>query len=445
MCIKTIGDKIERYPPTSFQELSEYEWESIVRIKCQTKTGVKNNVNRGTMNKSQRYRLPAICDAVIKDIEDKNPHLRSSKVIDELIWKDCVEAQFPREGISRPMILFLPWPKLVENISLVASNLLELLKEPHDKSDMVELPKRTARLKKYIKHLCNTPMCVPLLSQSKSGQSLSKFIKQSRKICPAGCNPADYNVPDFFPDVWSEYTVSCHPHNHMSESTQRASPLAIMDGLLQGWKEIASARGVQIKEASKNNGSPQTSFIACSGRSEKTSVEQHQQDIAAAQKCNQWRELHAILVKRKVKVSACNGARIKNMIKKDEASKQTIAKTRTKTYLHRRDQEKLFKPDSSKLKDMRKDFKDAAKVKKGMSLKTKEKVSAFGEAVASVKAGSKQITKFDSNSSNRGLKRGNKLIFGNGQSKREISMSGGKKMKLPRSALKSKTIKRKPH
>jgi len=441
MCVKVIGTKIDKIDPILLQALSEYEWESVVRFKCETISKSKSNASKRKM--SGNYgKLPAINEKVVKEIEEKNPHLRSSKVVDELIWQDCVEYHFARDGNSRPTILYLPWPKLVETYEKLGIAMLDLLKKPCT-SKAEDSLNRTRKLEKCITRLYIAPMCVPLLAQSRIGKNVADFVKQSRKIFPKGKNLEDCEVPDHFPSLCSERwplqpnVIALHSDRHSAtqKSSELSSSLAALEKLLLGWKGMAKKAGIKMKNSSENQ-RPQDLSNSCTGQDSVTSGKQHKQDIADAQKCNEWRELHVLLLKRKQIMTASNSARYKKILDNECSNKLTTAKTSTKKKTGWDRGQIPPRVSGSKLKDMRQGLKDANRVMKSMGTRglTKE-TSAFGAAVASVKINKNKKPQWDGQT--RGLKRGSGLIFGNGVSKRDIAMTGGRKLKLPRSSKNS--------
>lgn len=438
MCIKVIANKIDKIEPILLQALSEYEWESIVRFKCETISKSKSNASKRKMN-GNHGRLPAINDKVVKEIEERNPHLRSSKVVDELIWQDCVEYHFARDGNSRPTILYLPWPKLVETYEKLGITMVNLLKKPcTSKAD--DSLNRTRKLEKCITRLSMAPMCVPLLKASRIGKNVTEFVKLSRKIFPKGKNLEDCEIPDHFPSLCSgrwplhPNVIALHSDRHgaTQKSSELSSSLAALEKLLLGWKSMAKKAGMIMKNSSEKQ-RPQDLSNCCTGQDSVTSEKQHTQDIADAQKCNEWRELHVLLLKRKQIMIASNSARYKKNLDNECSNKLTTAKTSTKKKTGwDKGQNMPSRVGGSKLKDMRQGLKDANRVMKSMGTRgvTKE-TSAFGAAVAGVKINKNKKPQWDGQT--RGLKRGSGLIFGNGVSKRDIAMTGGRKLKLPRS------------
>jgi len=438
LCIKVIAEKIDKINAVRLGVLSEYEWESIVKYKCQmmSKASGKGNATR----KSQLSKLPAISERVVKEIEGKNPHLRSSKVVDELIWKDCADYLFPRDGISRPIILYLPWPNLVENYKKIGIILLGLLKKPCD-GEANDSLKRTKKLENCIKMLRDAPMCVPLLSQSGVGKSVGKFVRSSRKIFQKGMSLEECEVPDYFPKLccarWPPQRAVNYHHSDRHSSSQKdlnlSTSLAVLENLLLGWKSVAQEKGVKINETQRSR-DPSNQYT---GRANTTSERQHERDIENAQKCTEWRKLHAILIKRKEKMTVTNSARYKKNRDLECSNKLTTAKTNTKKRSAGWDKgQNTSSGGGSKLKEMRQGLKDANKVMKSMATSgVKHETSAFGAAVAGSKINKNKKPQWDGQA--RGLKRSSNLIFGNGISKRDITLGGGKKLKLPRTSRNS--------
>jgi len=441
ICMKVIAVKIDKIDAVRLREITEYEWETIVKFKCQMMSGSKSSSKSIAPSKKKFGKIPAINELVITEIEGKNPHLRSSKVVDELIWKDCVNYHFPKDGSSRPTILYLPWPTLVENYKKVGITLLSLLKKPDPSSGEAENSlKRTKKLEKCIHMLRDAPMCLKLLSQSGIGKSVKKFIKLSRKIFPKGRSLEDCEVPDFFPALCSaRWPSQCAVNQHFSDrhsstlkSMEQSTSLVVLEKLVLGWKAVASEEGAEMNENFEKKSSHSNQYT---GRSDLISEKQHERDITNAQKCTEWRKLFVMLSKRKVKMTASNAVRLKRNVDNEWSSKLTTARTSTKTKSVSMNRN-TSSSSGSKLRDMRQGLKDANKIMKSMATsRPMAEASAFGAAVAGAKVDQKKKPQWDGQS--RGLKRGSNLIFGNGISKRDIALGGGKKLKLPRSSRNS--------
>lgn len=277
--------------------------------------------------------------------------------------------------------------------------------------------------------LREAPMCVSLLSQSGIGKSVAKFIKMSRKIFSKGKKLEDCEVPDFFPVLCApRWPCERNSSTHM-KTTEQSTSLGVLENLLLGWKTIASEEGAEMKENFEKRRSHELSN-QYTGRSDLISEKQHERDIQCAQKCTEWRELHAILSKRKAKMIASNAVRLKRKVDNVWASKLSTVKTSTKK---KTKSCKSMSPGSgTKLQSMRQNLKDANKIMKSMGTgKAKAESSVFGAAVAGAKVGKTKKHQWDGQS--RGLKPRSNLIFGNGVNKRDINMGGGKKLGLPRS------------
>lgn len=438
LCIAAVASKIERYPPEALGMLSETEWEAIVRLR-HSKTAPRQQHQRQFLGIDGKGRMmPAIGDKVMKSIEDANPHLAQSEIADKLVWKDCVNSRFKAGGPSRPLALSFPWPVLVKRLKTSGADLLGLLQIPKlDTSDADEkyveniCQQRFQVLNRCISIMSESPMSVALLTASGVGKSVSKFIKGCSKSAGSRCDDAP---PQFFVDVWTARPVPTVPNVPSSSKTGpvELSPLTQLEMLLQGWKQVASADGVQV--AKKGGSAPIRSASDCSGRGKKTSEEQHREDMQTLQSCSSWRELHAALVLREAKMVASHGARMRQIRENLQTDRPKIGRVTHRNAGRRARREAILDGSrgmralatasratssstcgSSKLQQLRKESAIAtSRQKAGLNKVTK---SSFGFSIANATSSSRTAAKRSAT-----------------VKPKEVALGGGKRMKVPQNA-----------
>lgn len=439
LCIAAVTSKIERYPPEALGMLYETEWEAIVRLR-HSRTAPRQQQQRqcGGIDGKGRM-MPAIGDKVMKSIEDANPHLAQSEIADKLVWKDCVNSRFKAGGPSRPLALSFPWPVLVERLKTSGADLLGLLQLPkHDSSDADEKYVENIRQQRFqvlnrcISIMSESPMSVALLTASGVGKAVSKFIKGCSKSAGSRCDDAP--SPPYFVDVWTARLVPTLPNVTSTPKKEpvKLSPLTQLEMLLQGWKQVASADGVQV--AKKGASAPIRSASDCSGRGKKTTEEQHREDMRTLQSCSSWRELHAALVLREAKMVASHGARMRQTRENLQTDRPKIGRVTHRNAGRCARREAILDGSrgmralatasratssstcgSSKLQQLRKESAIAtSRQKAGLSKVTK---SSFGFSIANA-----------TSSSRTAVKRSATI------KPKEVALGGGKRMKVPQKA-----------
>ncbi len=298
LCRMVIAKNLERYPPTTFEPLLESEWESVIRLRYKMTT--PRRVASSSANAlSGGRKNPAVNDKVMSQIEECNPHLSTSTVTDDLVWKDCTNHRFKRGGQSRPPLLDLPWPLQVKRVKKLATELQLVFKEPEGDFNCDETEQqRTLRLKSMIQALIGVPMNVPLLSETGVGKIMKKCIKECKKRKELG-------VPEWFPDVFCiepPYAVSGN------------SLLLCMQNILESWKQMASGTGSE----------------ACTNRGRNTSEDQHLQDFNNAQMATSWRILFGILMQREQNIIKTKGAKMRKIRDNLESDRPKMKGTMTK-------------------------------------------------------------------------------------------------------------------
>lgn len=299
LCRKIIAKNLERYPPASFGSLAEAEWDAVIRLKYKM-TAPRILASHSATSLSGGRKNPAVNDKVMTQIEGSNPHLSTSNVTDELVWKDCTNHRFKRGGPSRPPLLELPWPLQVKKVKKIAAELQLIFTEPvgNDVSADETEQQRTLRLKSLVQALMNTPMNVPLLSETGVGKTVKKCIKDCKKR-------EEHGVPEWYPDVH----CASHPY-----AIANSSLLSSMKKLLEGWKQMAGATGAG----------------ACTSRGRNTSEDQHLQDYNSAQNCASWRSLFGILLQREQNIIKTKGAKMRKIRDDLESDRPKMKGTATK-------------------------------------------------------------------------------------------------------------------
>mmetsp|Transcript_31805 Transcript_31805/g.46867 ORF Transcript_31805/g.46867 Transcript_31805/m.46867 type:complete len:537 (-) Transcript_31805:59-1669(-) len=324
LCLTLISCKLERFPPAAFCSLSEDEWDCVITLR-HTNTAPKNKVapsstasssssnnskpnNKGGHDGSGRL-LPAINYKVIQAIEEENPHLSRSNISDTLIWKDNVECFFKANSdVLRPPALRLPYPLLVQNIVDAGEELntcyMDITDTVVDEDDVdvdefAIIRGFEARMNSIYNTMCEAPMSVGLLNESKVGKTVTKFIKSCAKRERSGdmTNIERWMVSDV---------------------------MGKFEGLLSHWMELASQNGVVVKKSryAQSNGGG----MDCSGRGKQTTDEQHYYDMRVLPKCTSWRKLFKALLKRKEMQREAFGESLR---KKREMREDTRAKIKS--------------------------------------------------------------------------------------------------------------------
>ncbi len=430
-CRKTIASNIDRYPVESIGALPEMEWEAIVQLKYEmTAPKVQVQKVKGSYLLSDGRKFPLFTDKFMKEVEEKNAHLRSSSITDELVWKDCVDFKFRVGGTSRPAMFREPWNMQVEKLKSIGKRMEGL--SPHDGDTDVSISSSSSsqqglscerKIKIIAKELQDMPMSVPLLSESGVGKSLKKLIKKLRKF--------------------HESAGSDDERNFLKLSTQ-------LESLLQGWMDMASANGVNMTSSSKasNQGSAvsKQNLSSVSGQSRHTSNEQHTKDIHLIQKCTQWRDLFEALAQREKTLIKHHGAKMRMIRNNLEVGRPKIvtAKTKNKGITKVIKEQGGIKVHGSnhpkKLGKLRQEFKEHNdKIKGGKAYisisptpSCTSQRSSFGSSVSSAMSRGKKKSSTLSINSNKRSRLADTVTNNNTMAKRQVTLGDGKVMKLPK-------------
>ena len=252
-------------------------------------------------------------------------------------------------------------------------------------------------------------MNVPLLVASGIGKALKKLIKKLRGF------------------------------DQSTDEINFSFPIAQLETLLEDWKQMASANGVDMSRSNDNrkNG-PSPSAL---GRDRNTSPEQHAEDIKSLQQSAQWRDLYRTLVARKQKVIESHGAKMRKIRQNLDKGRPKISSASTRIQRGRR---MMLNPGggiqyegtavSNKLGKLKQDFKNHATMIKGGKAAINARTSAspgkiqkasFGSSVArGTKKRGIEATQFPNKQPRR--------TSPTGTVKRQVALSNGKQMKLPR-------------
>jgi hypothetical protein len=466
-CREIIADNINRYPIEFIGSLPEMEWESIVQLKY-NKTAPKKNIvtvsvlplplssSRSSNLLSDGRKFPLFNAKFIQDIEERHGHLSTSHIIDELVWKDCVDFKFKRDGPSRPFVFREPWGLQVQRLQGVIDSMEAFHCDLPNKNtnngyinsnsnssnssnsssaeDKVTLStisqqqqqQQQQLVKKLYNELKDAPMNVPLLSKTGIGKALKKFIKKLRR------------------NQDQQQQQSVVSYSQVSKQLQL---------ILEKWKEIASANGVVIQsKINSNNGNTQAAASTIqtnntsTGQNRHTSDEQHAQDIMDIQQCSQWRDLYRVLANREQKLIKSHGAKMRKCRENLKVGRPKIGKTITKRRVGRR----VCNPDGGygggggssniptrQLVKLRQDFKQRSiAIKGGKASANRSPTSSntirstFGSSVSSALSGKKRGLDSTHNTAtqNQHQHHGRYVRKLN----REVVLDGGKKMKLPK-------------
>mmetsp|Transcript_11425 Transcript_11425/g.18977 ORF Transcript_11425/g.18977 Transcript_11425/m.18977 type:complete len:459 (+) Transcript_11425:94-1470(+) len=401
-CRAVVVAHLERYPAHVMGALSEHAWDSIIEMRHE----------RTAPNKGKR-RTPAMTQLFLAGVEEENPHLAESTVADKLVWKDCVEFKFPKNGLARPRGLLFPWPILVQRITKAGTDLLDLYRAADDEKDNNDeaSEKEKYLLERAVQTLTDTPINVSLLQQSGIGKTVKKFIKVSSSKKKKKARKLG--------GFTERRITSC---TKMNDKVQ--SPLDQLEELLQTWKAVAAKSGVAIqaqdrKRASTNDADDDAATIA--------------KDLDRAERvCRTWRELFHCLQRRETKRREKQGAKMRENRERRARDQPRVVKVRPAKAKH---EAILNRPMGSKF-----GVGSVASLPKNrmMLLREESKVAATWQ-------------KGGANASGGGSSFGNAVAFAAvGKSAKRLTpgktktmtLAGGKRMRVP-TKMSASTLKKK--
>jgi hypothetical protein len=276
LCRDAIVANLERYNVEAFQILDESEWENIVRRKHEISRPLRG---KGGLDGTGRMN-PAVNNKFLFTIEETLPHLATSKVVDNLVWKDNVNHKFRAGGLSRPKGLMFPYPVLEARIKAAGDTLADIRK----KHDINEEEKRLGF--RAIKAICDSPMDVGLLESSGIGKTVQKFVN----------------------------TYSKNQNLAFDNKT-----IANLSAALECWKIMARTSGVLMKD--KHAAAETLDSSSRHGRAE---------DLEKARQCKSWRELFFMLRQNDETRRENQGARMRERRLKLNSERPKIVKVRHK-------------------------------------------------------------------------------------------------------------------
>jgi len=333
LCLLTICTKIERYPPEAFAMLSPDEWDIVIERRWQAtapkKKHMTNNPLGAALSKNASSTkeggldgtgrmIPALNAPCLREIEAVNEHLAESAVADRLIWKDCVEYTFPigSGDFGRPKPLRLPWPMLIKSMQNAGQTLTKtwsFISDNLDDDDQIlnqesTLAKYRFETEEALHALNDAPMTIGLLNESGVGKVISKLVKQMHKRKNQAESEDSVSITEsymLFDENLSQQ--SSVPRMHVQHESQR-SPLSQLEELLDSWKYLASAKGVNV---SASPSSTTRSLEIITGQGRRTTDEQHKKDISTGHKCLSWRQLYSALEQRKEAMKSSMSAKLR--------------------------------------------------------------------------------------------------------------------------------------
>ena len=198
LCRTVICTYMEQYTPESFGICDLDEWEHLIRWRWR--------MTQPKQRSSQTHTRKAVLAApILLALEEANPHLQDSLTADQLLWQDCVELGFPRDGSTRPLELLVPWPVLVQRLRMVPTTL-------DDDSDAEQLLA-----------LCHsTTWNVALLRDTGLGKIVQRYVKKTKPILEEV--PHRAGLQEVL-DAWRELAAATDPDAvYLPNQTQHRRP-----------------------------------------------------------------------------------------------------------------------------------------------------------------------------------------------------------------------------
>ena len=302
-CMAVVVANLERYPPQALGVLAENDWEDLVRSKHRKTAPQKGT---GGLDGTGR-RAPALSERFLAEVEVQNAHLAESALADVLLWRDCVEYQFNREGLTRPRALLLPWPLLVKQTADLADVFGEYKKKEDEADKARELLELTNEEAKTIIHaaqdLKESPMNISLLKESGIGKVLKKVIKASSTRGQKS--------------VFKRLKMPISSAAARAGDVKEISVLKLLERLLQAWMDLAASQGVAMSNSpGKKNG------VAVEH------LRKDDDDLRRAESCQSWRQLFAVLKERAEHRRFNLGQKMRANRKKENSMRPQIIKVR---------------------------------------------------------------------------------------------------------------------
>jgi hypothetical protein len=378
LCRSVIIANLERYPPDSLGIVSEEEWESIIRLRHR-RTSPK--AGSGGLDGTGRI-APALSDRFLAEVEQANPRIAESAVVDQLVWKDCVEYKFKMGGMTRPKSLTYPWPILVEKIRRTGDVLATMMEKNASERD-------EASIGRVMDKLIQFPMNIALLKATGIGKSIKHIIK-----------------------------------SHRGESE---SPVVErLKQLLTSWMDLAASNGVKIKgQNGQAASSPQV-------------FKDDEEDLRILETCPMWRHLFAALTQREQKRRSDQGKRMREKRKDRASGRPKVVKVRPASAKHDRilarpaikriaSMSGKSSPVNGRMLQLKKEASLVASRQGKLAAPVTVSTGRYGAAVAKSSGGFGAAVAFSSGSKKNS----------NAQRKkdgRSFEVGGGKRMQIPATA-----------
>ena len=252
LCRRVINTNLERYPPDSFAILDSQEWQVLMKLRLASTRPKNAGAGGGGLDGTGRL-VPCVSHKFLSSVEEANPEFSDCPVMDDLLWKACVEYKFKRGGLTRPPILFLPWPQRIAELQQAVEELQE--------TDATHEERQSALVQ-----IRSSPMNVELLRDSGVGKTVKKMIKKMKDVEIRGQ----------------------------------------LEKLLQSWMDMAERSGAG---GAGGKGGVDMNGVVPSSAKRKPSIQEI--DLKLAQSCKSWRQLFAVLKSRNDKVMLNQGKRMR--------------------------------------------------------------------------------------------------------------------------------------
>lgn len=373
LCRSVIVANLERYPPDSLGIVSEEEWESIIRLRHR-RTSPK--AGSGGLDGTGRI-APALSDRFLAEVEQANPQIAESAVVDQLCWKDIVEYKFKLFGMTRPKTLAYPWPILMEKIRRTGDALASMMEKDVSERDEASVSRALDKLTQF-------PMNIALLKATGIGKSIKKIIKSHR--------------------------------GEVSESPV----MERLNQLLTSWMDLAASNGIKIKGQHGQAASSQV-------------FKDDEEDLCILENCPMWRHLFAALTQREEKRRNDQGKRMREKRKDRASGRPRVVKVRPTSAKHdrilarpmeRAASSSSHSPGNAKILQLRKEAFAVASRQRNPAMPAMKSSGGFGAAVAKSTVGFGAAVAFSSGSK----KNSNDQRKKDGRS---FELAGGKRMKIP--------------
>jgi hypothetical protein len=376
LCRSVIIANLERYPPDSLGIVSEEEWESIIRLRHR-RTSPK--AGSGGLDGTGRI-APALSDRFLAEVEQANPQIAESAVVDQLVWKDCVEYKFKMGGMTRPKTLTYPWPILMDKIRRTGDALALLMEKDTSERDEASVGRAMEKLTQF-------PMNIAMLKATGIGKSIKKIIKSQRG--------------------------------------ESESPVVErLNQLLTSWMDLAASNGIKIKG---QNGQAAGSQV----------FKDDEEDLRILETCPMWRHLFAALTQREEKRRSDQGKRMREKRKDRASGRPKVVKVRPASAKHDRilgrpmervaSMSSKSSPANGKMLQLRKEASVVASRQGKLPAPVTMACGRYGAAVAKSSGGFGAAVAFSSGSK----KNSNTQRKKDGRS---FEVGGGKRMKIPATA-----------